>query len=80
MCGMAGYGVPPGVTAGIDLALALVEEDLGHGAAMAVARDLVVFLKRPGGQAQFSRALELQHGDAGFAQLHAGWPDTWGAI
>jgi len=61
-----------GVTAGIDLALALIEEDLGHGAAMAVARALVVFLKRPGGQAQFSRALELQHGDTEFARLH-GW-------
>ncbi|WP_336489188.1 GlxA family transcriptional regulator [Methylobacterium nigriterrae] len=49
-----------GVTAGIDLALALVEEDLGRAAALAVARHLVVFLKRPGGQAQFSTALALQ--------------------
>ena len=40
-----------GVTAGIDLALALVEEDLGRTVALAVARYLVVFLKRPGGQA-----------------------------
>ena len=40
-----------GVTAGIDLALALVEEDLGRAIALAVARYLVVFLKRPGGQA-----------------------------
>ena len=55
-----------GVTAGIDLALALVEEDLGRGIAMAVARDLVVFLKRPGGQAQFSGDLALQDGDARF--------------
>jgi transcriptional regulator GlxA family with amidase domain len=46
-----------GVTAGIDLALALVEEDLGHDLALAVARQLVVFLKRPGGQSQFSSAL-----------------------
>ena len=46
-----------GVTAGIDLALALVEEDLGRSVALAVARYLVVFLKRPGGQAQFSEAL-----------------------
>ena len=52
-----------GVTAGIDLALAFVEEDVGHEVAMAVARELVVFLKRPGGQAQFSTALELQSGD-----------------
>jgi transcriptional regulator GlxA family with amidase domain len=49
-----------GVTAGIDLALALVEEDLGRAVALAVARELVVFLKRPGGQAQFSRALAAQ--------------------
>ena len=49
-----------GVTAGIDLALALVEEDLGHDAALAVARQLVVFLKRPGGQSQFSSALAAQ--------------------
>jgi|SRR5271165_966229 len=49
-----------GVTAGMDLALALIEEDLGGKAALAVARDLVLFLRRPGGQAQFSRALEAQ--------------------
>ena len=42
-----------GVTAGIDLALALVEEDLGRATALVVARHLVMFLKRPGGQAQF---------------------------
>jgi transcriptional regulator GlxA family with amidase domain len=51
-----------GVTAGLDLALALVEEDLGRRVALAVARQLVVFLKRPGGQAQFSAALALQAG------------------
>jgi transcriptional regulator GlxA family with amidase domain len=60
-----------GVTAGIDLALALVEEDLGRAIALAVARHLVVFLKRPGGQAQFSATLALQHGDARFERLHA---------
>jgi transcriptional regulator GlxA family with amidase domain len=49
-----------GVTAGIDLALALVEEDLGHAAALAVARGLVVYLRRPGGQAQFSAHLQAQ--------------------
>ncbi|MBI3785465.1 MAG: GlxA family transcriptional regulator [Deltaproteobacteria bacterium] len=49
-----------GVTAGIDLALALVEEDLGHAVALQVARRLVVFLKRPGGQSQFSSHLEAQ--------------------
>lgn len=47
-----------GVTAGIDLALALVEEDLGPELAREVARWLVLFLKRPGGQAQFSGALD----------------------
>jgi len=49
-----------GVTAGIDLALALVEDDLGAQVALAVARELVVFLKRPGGQSQFSGALSAQ--------------------
>jgi transcriptional regulator GlxA family with amidase domain len=59
-----------GVTAGIDLALALVEEDLGRAAALAVARYLVVFLKRPGGQAQFSAALSLQAAEDKFGTLH----------
>jgi transcriptional regulator GlxA family with amidase domain len=59
-----------GVTAGIDLALALVEEDLGRTVALAVARYLVVFLKRPGGQAQFSAALALQVTDDRFGALH----------
>ncbi|MGF1428037.1 GlxA family transcriptional regulator [Kitasatospora sp. LaBMicrA B282] len=49
-----------GVTAGIDLALALVEEDLGREAALQVARGLVVYLRRPGGQAQFSTQLAAQ--------------------
>ncbi|MEH2513374.1 transcriptional regulator GlxA family with amidase domain [Nitrobacteraceae bacterium AZCC 1564] len=59
-----------GVTAGIDLALALVEEDLGRTVALAVARHLVVFLKRPGGQSQFSAALSLQTADDKFGALH----------
>jgi transcriptional regulator GlxA family with amidase domain len=59
-----------GVTSGIDLALALVEEDLGRAAALAVARYLVVFLKRPGGQAQFSEFLSLQTTDDKFGALH----------
>jgi transcriptional regulator GlxA family with amidase domain len=58
-----------GVTAGIDLALALVEQDLGRSVALAVARYLVVFLKRPGGQAQFSARLALQDADK-FEGLH----------
>jgi len=49
-----------GVTAGIDLALSLVENDLGRGAALSVARDLVVYLKRSGGQMQFSEPLLFQ--------------------
>ena len=59
-----------GVTSGIDLALALVEEDLGRTVALAVARYLVVFLKRPGGQAQFSAALSLQAAEDKFGALH----------
>lgn len=43
-----------GITAGIDLALALIEDDLGDGVASAVARDLVVYYRRSGGQSQFS--------------------------
>ncbi|WP_026127645.1 GlxA family transcriptional regulator [Nocardiopsis lucentensis] len=49
-----------GVSAGIDLALALVEEDVGRQVALAVARQLVVYLRRPGNQAQFSTHLAVQ--------------------
>ncbi len=49
-----------GVTSGMDLALALVEEDLGRALSLEVARWLVLFLKRPGGQAQFSGHLRDQ--------------------
>lgn len=49
-----------GVSAGMDLALALVEEDHGRGLALAVARYMVMFLKRPGGQSQFSAHLAAQ--------------------
>jgi transcriptional regulator GlxA family with amidase domain len=49
-----------GVTAGMDLTLALVEDDLGPEVALTVARWLVLFLKRPGGQAQFSSGLAAQ--------------------
>lgn len=49
-----------GVTAGIDLCLSLVEADLGPDAALAVARHLVLFMRRPGGQSQFSASLRLQ--------------------
>ena len=49
-----------GITAGIDLSLALVEEDLGHEVALNVARFLIMFLVRPGGQAQYSHMLSHQ--------------------
>ncbi|MBB3609606.1 helix-turn-helix domain-containing protein [Rhizobium sp. BK602] len=68
-----------GVTAGIDLTLALVEEDLGRKLALAVARELVVFLKRPGGQAQFSTMLTLQEGSDRFDRLHGWIMDNLGA-
>jgi transcriptional regulator GlxA family with amidase domain len=58
-----------GVTAGIDLALAFIEDDLGRAAALSVARQLVVFAKRPGGQAQFSAGLALAT-DPDFDALH----------
>ncbi|XXY85872.1 DJ-1/PfpI family protein [Sorangium sp. So ce296] len=54
-----------GTTASIDLALSLVEEDLGYDVALEVARGMVVFLKRPGGQSQFSRPLRAQEAAAG---------------
>jgi transcriptional regulator GlxA family with amidase domain len=52
-----------GVTAGMDLALALVEEDLGSAIALRVAQVLVLFLRRPAGQAQFSISLSTQASD-----------------
>lgn len=52
-----------GVTAGMDLALALVEEDLGLQVALNVAREMVLYLRRSGGQSQFSTALSLQASD-----------------
>ena len=59
-----------GITASVDLALALIEEDYGPRVALAVARDLVVFLKRSGGQKQYSEPLEFQiHSTDRFAEL-----------
>ena len=61
-----------GVTAGIDLALALIEADFGHQVAIDTARQLVMFIKRAGGQSQFSVSLEAQsHGGGRFDDLHA---------
>jgi transcriptional regulator GlxA family with amidase domain len=60
-----------GVSAGIDLALALVQEDCGREIAMSVARQLVVYMKRPGGQTQFSELLHTQvKSPEPFAELH----------
>lgn len=52
-----------GVTAGMDLAFALVQDDLGSSIALQVARELVLYLRRTGGQSQFSTALTLQASD-----------------
>jgi transcriptional regulator GlxA family with amidase domain len=55
-----GVWTSAGVTAGMDLALALVEDDLGQDVALATARQLVLFVRRPGGQSQFSSHLRAQ--------------------
>lgn len=60
-----------GITAGIDLALALISEDLGEVVAKRVAQELVVFHRRPGGQSQFSALLEIGQDDSRFASLLA---------
>ncbi len=59
------FATSGGLTAGMDLALALVEEDLGGPAALMVARYLVMYVKRPGNQAQFSAPLAAQSQDKG---------------
>ena len=69
-----------GVTTGIDLALYLIERDLGSKMALAVARLLVVFLHRPGGQSQFSASLHLRAGaDQRLRRLIAGIVEQPGA-
>ena len=66
------YYTSGGITAGIDLALALIEEDMGAQAALTVARELVMYLKRPGGQAQYSEPLRAQsRAPDGYAELVA---------
>ena len=62
-----------GVTAGIDMALKLIEDDYGRELALAVARRLVVFLKRPGGQSQFSAHLAAQVAPEGRIQALQHW-------
>ena len=66
------YHSSAGISAGIDYTLALVERDLGRMIALQVARELVMFLKRPGGQSQFSAQLA--------AQVDAGDPDRFGEL
>lgn len=58
-----------GITAGIDLSLALIAEDLGEDLARRVAQDMVVYYRRPGGQSQFSALAELGGDGAQFAPL-----------
>jgi transcriptional regulator GlxA family with amidase domain len=58
-----------GVTSGMDMALALVEVDWGKACALAVAQELVMYLKRPGGQSQFSRFLSAERRDDVFGNL-----------
>jgi transcriptional regulator GlxA family with amidase domain len=67
-----GVWTSAGVTAGIDLALALVEKELGHQASVDLARRFVVYSKRPGGQSQFSNRLRQQVADetGSFEALH----------
>lgn len=67
-----GVWTSAGVTAGIDLTLALVEADFGHKVAIDTARQLVMFMKRTGGQSQFSAPLSAQDGEYDdFVELHA---------
>jgi transcriptional regulator GlxA family with amidase domain len=58
-----------GITAGIDLSLALIEEDLGESVARRTAQQLVVYYRRPGGQSQFSALLEMERANGRFAAL-----------
>ena len=62
-----------GITAGIDLALQLVEEDCGRDVALTVARWLVMFLRRPGGQSQFSAQLSAQLAERDGLRDVQGW-------
>jgi transcriptional regulator GlxA family with amidase domain len=68
-----------GITAGIDLALALIEDDLGPAVARRVAQQLVVHQRRPGGQSQFSAALDIGGRSGRFAALTAWMREHLGA-
>jgi transcriptional regulator GlxA family with amidase domain len=58
-----------GITAGIDLSLAMIEEDLGESVARRTAQQLVVYYRRPGGQSQFSLLLDLERAESRFTPL-----------
>ena len=60
-----------GITAGIDLALAMIAQDLGEPIARQTAQQLVVYRRRPGGQSQFSALLEMERPEGRFAPLLA---------
>jgi transcriptional regulator GlxA family with amidase domain len=64
-----------GISAGIDLALAMIREDLGPDIAKSTAREMVVYAQRPGGQSQHSALLDLAPPDSRFAELSA-WMRT----
>jgi len=66
-----GLWTSAGVSSGIDLTLALIEEDYGPRVAIDAARHMVVFMKRAGGQSQFSVPLAAQTKDQAFVELHA---------
>jgi transcriptional regulator GlxA family with amidase domain len=70
------YYSSAGITAGIDLALALIEEDYGPSLSLGVARELVVYLRRPGGQAQFSEPLKFETENADRISDVAKWIST----
>lgn len=84
--GEAGVWTSAGMTAGIDMALALIEEDLGREISRAVARILVVYYRRPGGQFQLSSMLELDPGSdrirhvLSFAREHLSDPLSVGRL
>ena len=67
--GAGKYHTSAGITAGIDFCLSLVERDLGRALALSVARELVVFTKRPGGQSQFSTMLNHEASGADKARF-----------
>ena len=75
------YASSAGVTSGIDLALSLVQDDYGRGLALAIAKNLVLYLKRVGGQSQFSSLLQSQSSEPSnrFGQLNTWISDHLGS-